>query len=91
MTKPARLANRSTTERLIQLVKAELKRQDLTAEEAARAARLPSKAFRSLLRHGHRPALDRAHEICEALGISMTIGVTPPDESNGPNHDTRQR
>ena len=88
MTKPPRGVNRTATERLIGLVKAELKRQDRTGEEIARAARLPSKAFRSLLRHGHRPALDRAHEICAALGVSMIIGVTPPKGRTGSDHKT---
>ena len=34
-----------------------------------------SKAFRSLIRHGHRPTIDRADELCRALGITMTIGA----------------
>ena len=72
-----RSVNRSATERLAQIVRAELARQELTAEEAARAARLPAKAFRSLLRHGHRPSVDRADELCRALGITMTIGGKP--------------
>lgn len=66
--------NRSATDRLAQIVKAELARQGRTGEEIARDARLPSKAFRSLLRQGHRPTVDRADELCRALGISMTIG-----------------
>ena len=91
MTKPPQRVNRSATERLILLVKAELKRQDLTGEQIAREGRLPSKVFRSLLRHGHRPALDRADEICKALGISMQIGVARPHGSNGSDHETNQR
>ena len=69
--------NRSATDRLAQVIKAELERQELTAEEAARAARLPSKAFRSLLARGHRPTIDRADELCRALGLTMIIGKTP--------------
>ena len=91
MTKPARRVTRSATERLILLVKAELERQDLTGEEIAREARLPSKVFRSLLRHGHRPIVDRADGICTALGISMTIGVTARNGGHGPDHETNQR
>ncbi len=91
MTKPPRRVNRSATERLIRLVNAELERQDLTAEEIAREARLPAKVFRSLLRLGHRPALDRADEICKALGLSMRIGVNPANGGNGPDQETNQR
>ena len=46
----------------------------LTFSRAAREARLPAKAFQAL-RHGHRPSIDRADELCRALGISMTIGA----------------
>ena len=90
MTKPPRHVNRSAIERLILLVKAELKRQDLTPEEIAREARLPGKVFPSLLRLGHRPALDRADEICKALGISMRTGVTAPNGGDGPDDETNQ-
>ena len=77
--------NRSTTDRLKRLIEAELDRQNLTDEEAAREARLPGNAFRAL-RKGHRPSIDRADELCTALGISMTIGVerNPTDRSR--NH-----
>ena len=69
-----RRTNRSTTNRLKGLIEAELKRQNLTEQEAAREARLPVNAFRSV-RHGHRPSIDRAEELCRALGITMTIGA----------------
>ena len=85
-----RSVNRSASDRLTRLVEAELTRQKLTAEEIAREARLPSKAFRALLRHGHRPTIDRADELCRALGISMTIGVTPPNAGSEPNDKTNQ-
>ena len=65
--------NRSTTDRLKGLIETELKRQNLTDQEAAREARLPANAFRAL-RHGHRPSIDRADELCRALGITMMIG-----------------
>ena len=70
-----RTVNRSTTDRLKGLIETELKRQDLTDQEAAREARLPANAFRAL-RHGHRPSIDRADQLCRALGITMTIGKT---------------
>ena len=91
MTKPPQRVNRAATERLILLVRAELERRDLTAEEIAREARLPSKAFRSLLRHGHRPLLDRADEICKALGVSMRIGVNTPNSGKGRSQETNQQ
>ena len=70
-----RRTNRSTTNRLKGLIEAELRRQNLTDQEAAREARLPVNAFRSV-RHGHRPSIDRAEELCRAIGITMTIGKT---------------
>ena len=82
MTPRTRTVNRSATDRLARIIKAELEKQGLTAEEAARAARLPAKAFRSLLGRGHRPTVDRADELCRALGITMTIG-TEPETKNG--------
>ena len=72
-----RTANRSVSDRLQSLIEAELKRQDLTEQEAAREARLPANAFRAV-RHGRRPSVDRADELCRALGISMTIGAEAP-------------
>ena len=70
-----RTAKRSATERLKHLVKAELTRQGLNEARAAREAQLPGSVFQSLLRLGKRPTIDRADELCTALGISMTIGV----------------
>ena len=69
---------RSATDRLSQLIKAKLASQAITTEEAARQARLPSNAFRSVLSKKHRPTIDRADELCRALGISMTIGIEQP-------------
>ena len=69
-----RKVNRSATDRMRRLVEAELDRQRLTDQEAAREARLPANAFRAL-RKGHRPSIDRADELCRALGIAMTIGA----------------
>ena len=66
-----RKRNRTTTDRLKRLIEAELERQELTDQEAAREARLPSDAFRAL-RQGHRPSLDRAEELC--LGWASGCG-----------------
>ncbi len=86
-----RTANRSTTDRLKDLIKAELKRQNLTDQEAAREARLPANAFRAL-RHGHRPSIDRAEELLRGLGIAMRIGTTPTrSEVGGIPGDEEQR
>ena len=73
-----RTVNRSATDRLKHLVRAELTRQGLSDARAAREARLPGSVFQSLLRLGKRPTIDRADELCTALGISMTIGVADP-------------
>ena len=73
-----RTVNRSATDRLKHLVRAELTRQRLSDARAAREARLPGSVFQSLLRLGKRPTIDRADELCTALGISMTIGVADP-------------
>ena len=88
--RPARRRNRSATGRLARLVTEALRRQELTREEIAREAKLPATAFRSLLRHGHRPSLDRADEICQALGISMTIGVATPTNRKKPANRSTQ-
>ena len=77
MAPTKRTVNRAATDRLKRMVETELAKQELTGEEIAREARLPAKAFRSLLRHEHRPTIDRADELCRALGITMTIGNTP--------------
>ena len=73
-------ANRSATDRLTKLVEDELTRQGLNGEQAAREARLPADAFRGLLLKRQRPSIDRADELCRALGVSMTIGNTPTGE-----------
>ena len=73
MKRKKRKVNRSATDRLKQLVQAELDRQELSDQEAAREARLPANAF-GALRNGHRPSVDRADELCRALGISMMLG-----------------
>lgn len=91
MTRTARTVNRSATRRLAQIIEAEIARHELTTEEIAREARLPSKAFRSLLRGGHRPSLDRADELLRAVGTSMTIGVTPTHAGSKRDDETKHR
>ena len=75
MVPKKRKVNRSATDRLRKLIQAELTRQNLSEQEAAREARLPANAFRAL-RTGHRPSLDRAEELLCALGIAgFCIGI----------------
>ena len=76
MATTSRKINRTATDRLVQRVESELTTRGLNGQEVAREARLPADAFRSL-RRGYRPTIDRADELCKALGISMTIGSTP--------------
>ena len=78
MTGKPKSVNRSATDKLSRLIETELARRKVTGEEVAREARLPSNAFRSLLRKKHRPTFDRADELCKALGISMTVGAEEP-------------
>ena len=82
MARHKKQVNRSTTDRLKRLIDAELTRRNVTDEEAGRDAQLPSNAFRAL-RKGHRPSVDRADELCQALGITMTIGRRPPTGGDG--------
>ena len=89
MTKASRMS-RSATDRLRRLIEAELTRQNITAEEAAREARLPSGAFRSLIRQKRRPTVDRADELLRAIGISMMIGVTPRNAGSKADDKTKQ-
>ena len=70
------------------LVDRELSRQGLNGQEVSREARLPADAFRSL-RRGYRPTIDRADELCRALGITMMIGGNPGSE-NGSSVDDEQ-
>lgn len=77
MTARSRTATRTATDRLARLLKEELAKQGLNGEQAAREARLPADAFRGVLLRRNRPSLDRAHELCMALGITMTIGGKP--------------
>ena len=68
--------------RLASLIENELTRRGWTAQEAAREAKLPADAFRTVL-NGRKPNMDRADELCRALGITMTIGA-----ETGREHET---
>ena len=83
--------NRSATDRLRRLIDSELSRRGLNGQEVAREARLPADAFRSL-RRGYRPTIDRADELCRALGVTMLVGKTPAGtEVTGVAADDEQR
>ena len=85
-----RTVNRSATDRLKHLIRIELTHQGLSEAGAAREAGLPGSVFQSLLRLEKRPTIDRADELCRALGISMTIGVEDPrgdGQPGGPASD----
>ena len=69
------------------LIEAKLTRQNLTEEEAAREARLPANALRGV-RKGQRPSIDRADELCRALGVTMTIGIEGPVTDSKPDDAT---
>ena len=68
---------------LVLVIEAELQRQDLTDEEAGREAGLSGNALR-VLRHGHRPKVDRADELCGTLRTTMTLGVDGPSSDDEP-------
>ena len=70
------------TDRFAAVIEAELERRGTTCQEAARLAMLPADAFRTVLK-GKRPNIDRADELCTALGISFTLGVPQKPESDG--------
>ena len=87
----SRTMERSTTDRLIDLVKAKLAADGTSHARAVQEGNLPVNVFQSLLRHGKRPILDRAEEICRGLGISMTIGVSATVASDEPRGTVKKR
>ena len=89
MTAKLTTVNRSATDLLAGLVEDELARQGLNGEQAAREARLPADAFRGLLLRRQRPSIDRADELCRALGITMTIGGRPDAATDNAATETR--
>ncbi len=86
MTAKSRKLHRSATDRLIKIIESELTKRGVNGQEIAREARLPADAFRAL-RRGYRPTIDRADELCKALGISMTIGTEEPAPPGTGNAD----
>ena len=86
MATTSRKINRTATDRLVQRIESELTKRGLNGQEVAREARLPTDAFRSL-RRGYRPTIDRADELCRAIGITMTIGGKPGTENEDPVED----
>ena len=80
----------TATDRLQNVINGELFRRNITAEEAARNARLPAAAFRSVVRKRNRPGIDRADALLRALGLSMTLGVRPPSTDSGSDDGTNR-
>ena len=76
VTATNRRPNARASSRLAELIESELAQRGLTCQEAAREAKLPADAFRTVLK-GRKPNIDRAEELCRALGVTMTIGTTP--------------
>ena len=74
MRKDAEKPTGRGTRHLLTIVTAYLKKRGLSGRRAATEVGLPEEAFRSLIK-GHRPTVDRADELCRALGITMTIGT----------------
>ena len=70
--------------RLAKRIAAQLKKRGWSPTQAATKAGLPHDAFRSILR-GHKPNIDRAEEVCKALGITMVIGIKRPTNTESTN------
>ena len=82
MSTTTRKPDEAASVRLARLIEDELAQRGWTSQEAAREAKLPADAFRTVLK-GRQPYINRAEELCRALGISMTIGA-----ETGPEHET---
>ena len=70
--------------RLAKQIAAQMKKRGWSPTQAATEAGLPHDAFRSILR-GHKPNIDRAEEVCKALGITMVIGIERPTNTESAN------
>lgn len=70
--------------RLAKQIAAQMKKRGWRPTQAATEAGLPHDAFRSILR-GHKPNIDRAEEVCKALGITMVIGIERPTNTESTN------
>lgn len=60
-------------DRLSRAIRARLDDQGMSARAAALASDLPIRAVQGVI-EGHVPSVDRADEICRALGIEFRIG-----------------
>ncbi len=69
------------TEEVVDLIREELNRQRLSRARAAREAGLPVSAFRYVL-EGREPRLGRLIEICDALGLKLTVEPKRGDSSS---------
>ncbi len=69
------------TEEVVDLIREELNRQRLSRARAAREAGLPVSAFRYVL-EGREPRLGRLIEICDALGLKLTVELKRGDSSS---------
>ena len=72
---------------LIDSIREKLAADGLSARAAALNAGLPVRSVQGVL-EGHKPSLERAQEICEALGLELYIGPprTPPDLKSEARH-----
>ena len=68
-------ASQTAIERLRQMMNTELERLGLTLREASRKTKLPFETFLMGDEEGLRPSVNRAEQICRALGLTMMIGV----------------
>ena len=66
-------------ERLQASIRKALDERRTNPSSVARTAGLPQRALYNVL-HGHVPSLDRAAEICEALGLELHVGLPPESE-----------
>ena len=62
-----------TPQEIAAVVREELKQRNLTPFRAARNARLPENAIRTVL-DGHEPRVGRLEAICQSLGLELYIG-----------------
>ena len=85
--KEARRSGTSKSSVLIDRIRERLTAEGLSARAAALNAGLPVRSVQGVL-EGHSPSLERAQEICEALGLELYIG--PPRSSPDLNSEARR-
>ena len=71
-----------TPQEIAAAVREELKQRNLTPFRAARNARLPENAIRTVL-DGHQPRVGRLEAICQSLGLELYIGPRRRDADPG--------